>query len=172
MMRTNTRRTGGNPLWPCPRKCCDGFLVAKTRKNSNSQYAVCETRRPDDPDSCLAFYNINKRHWGINLELARTCDWCEGDTGESPSIGVPCSARATLRTAPPKLSLHLFTSIKFCCRMLIMALSKTDRELNATELDTLPTNLSVEVNTWHKNDGPKGGEKLHLNDMRIGGNSQ
>ena len=79
----------GNPLWPCPRQGCPGFLLTKTRKNSNSQYAVCETRRLDDANTCQAFYNVNKKHWGTNSGLARTCDWCDGDTGESPSIGVP-----------------------------------------------------------------------------------
>eukprot|EP00904_Undaria_pinnatifida_P010983 jgi/Undpi1/7014/HiC_scaffold_21.g09488.m1 len=77
----------GNTDWPCPRKGCYGFLVARTRKNSNSQYAVCDTRRGDDPSTCQAFYNLNKKHWG-SADNPRVCDWCDADTCDSPSIGV------------------------------------------------------------------------------------
>ena len=41
----------GNPDWPCPRKDCDGFLIARTRKNGSSQCAVCDTRRSDNPST-------------------------------------------------------------------------------------------------------------------------
>ena len=33
----------GNPDWPCPRNGCQGYIVARTRKNSNSQYGVLHT---------------------------------------------------------------------------------------------------------------------------------
>ena len=62
-------------------------LVAQ--KQQLCQYAVCETRRLDAANTCQACYNVNKKYWGTNSDLAGTCDWCDGDTGKSPSIGVP-----------------------------------------------------------------------------------
>lgn len=52
----------GNPEWPCRTKNCAVCLTAKTRKSSNSQYAVLETRKSDDPSTCKTFYNLNKKH--------------------------------------------------------------------------------------------------------------
>ena len=82
----------GNPDWPCPKhKSCGGYILAKTRKGSTSKYGVCDTRRTGDRTgdqaSCQTFYNVNRRHWGAG-ENARLCDWCDCDTGDSPSIGV------------------------------------------------------------------------------------
>ena len=59
----------GNPKWPCPAKDCAACLAAKTRKNSGSQYAVCETRRSDDPSTCQ-FYNLNKSIGELEKTLA------------------------------------------------------------------------------------------------------
>lgn len=99
----------GNPDWPCPRKGCKGFLVARTRKNSNSQYGICETRKGDDPLTCQAYYNINKRHWGTG-ENPRVCDWCDADTGDSPSIGVPSDGDTAKRELHDCMSLCVFNS--------------------------------------------------------------
>ena len=49
----------GNPDWPCPRKGCQDYIVARTSKNSRSQCGVCDTRKADDPVTCQASYNLN-----------------------------------------------------------------------------------------------------------------
>ena len=79
----------GNLSWVCPRhKPCGGHILAKTRKGSTSLYGICDTRRADNADTCQTFFNLNRKHWGSG-EYPRVCEWCEGDTGGSPSIGVP-----------------------------------------------------------------------------------
>ena len=55
----------GSPKWVCPRhKTCGGHILARTRNGSSSQYGVCDTRRPDIPETCQTFFNINRKHWG------------------------------------------------------------------------------------------------------------
>ena len=104
--------SSGDTDWPCPREGCDGFLIARTRKNGSSQYAVCDTRRGDDPSTCQAFYNLNKKHWGSG-DNPRVCDWCDADTCDSPLIGV-LNEGAESST---KREFHFFVLLKFdvCC---------------------------------------------------------
>ena len=49
-----------------PEEGLSRFIVARTRKNSNSQYGVCNTRKADDPTTCQTFHNLNKRHYPVH----------------------------------------------------------------------------------------------------------
>ena len=110
--------SSGNPDWPCPRKGCDGFLIARNRKNGSSQYAVCDVCcRSDGPSTCQAFYNLNKKHWESS-DNPRVCDWCDADTCDSPSIGVPNEGAESLT----KRQFHFFVLSEFyvCCQLLML----------------------------------------------------
>lgn len=101
----------GNSEWRCPRKTCLSLIAARQRKNSSSFYAVCETRKQDDPTTCQTFFNLNKKQWGNNADHQRLCEWCETDTAESPSIGVPNEAA----DSSTKRESHFFFGNRICC---------------------------------------------------------
>ena len=110
--------SSGHPDWPCPRKGCDGFLIARNSKNGSSQNVVCGTCRSDEPSTCQAFYNLNKKHWGSG-DNPRVCDWCDADTCYSPSIGVPNEGAESLT----KREFHFFVLLEFmfvCCQLLML----------------------------------------------------
>ena len=77
----------GNQDGPCPTKGCEGHILAKKRRNSQSFYGICDRRRTDGEGRCPLFFIINKPHWGSGPN-PRTCEWCEEDTAGSPSMGV------------------------------------------------------------------------------------
>ena len=97
---------------------CDGFLIARTRKNGSSQYAVCDTRRSDDPSTCRAFYNLDEEALGKRRQPSCVCDWCDADTCDSPSIGVPNEGVESLT----KREFHFFVLLEFdvCCQLLLL----------------------------------------------------
>ena len=76
-----------NKYWPCPTTDCEGHILSKRRKNSQSFHGICDRRRTDGEGHCPLFYNINKPHLGSGSN-PRACEWCDQDTAGSPSIGV------------------------------------------------------------------------------------
>ena len=77
----------GNKDWPCPTAGCEGHILSKRPKHSQSSYGICDRRRTGGDGCCPLFYNINKPHWGSGAN-PRACEWCDQDTAGSPSIEV------------------------------------------------------------------------------------
>ena len=50
----------GNKDRPCPTAGCEGHILSKRRKNSQSSYGICDRRRTDGEGRCPLFYNIKK----------------------------------------------------------------------------------------------------------------
>ena len=68
----------------------------------------------DEPSTCQAFHNLNKKHWGSG-DNPRVCDWCDADTCDSPSISVPNEGAESLT----KREFHFFVlEFDVCCQLL------------------------------------------------------
>lgn len=79
-------RKQDSPDSGCPTEGCVGCMFAKTSSTrrclANTVSATATTLRR------AKNFNINMRHWNSG-DNGRLCEWCEGDTVDSPLIGVP-----------------------------------------------------------------------------------